>query len=656
MSLPGTVATTTTPDPQQLMVNTASDISKISDSNFARSIISHSQRFMSNTATVYVAALMATHDPKIALISILMQWVCPTFGTPIPQDFSRVSESKNNRATDISSMARSAQITLVNPQPNAWIKPGEQYISTINLNTDYQSSDPTQNLRVSLQNSDGSPPPDWLSVNKGPLSYITSLMLGGIDIAYYIEEMGDVAIVVGQNALYTLDLRNRAAPVILSSIAYPAQSIPFTPSGFYVNDSIAIITIYNLYDASRVLPALVFNLTNPNNPILINTVAYGESSALSINNDTMYLTNINEIRSYNISNLLNITYKKSTYVTCSGPATSNNYNCYGFPLMGGYGYLLGQGRVVIFDITNPDNLVQVGLISCPTNQNANNPVTAAVEDEEFLYVGTDKYIFKYNNTIKTNPTLMQTIFLGTQASVSNLLLTEEYIVASCGEGGVVYVDIRDQQNAHVTTTYTTIGLAMDAVLIGNNVCLADGAAGFTVLGANIEDISATPGIGDEGEYNINIIAQDDAGDSISYPVTLNVGVQTIPPSVPFPLKSTEANVGAEFNLPIPDNTFSGTNLTLTTGSLPKWLKFDTKATTPNTIASFSGTPSSYDVNPFARTITIELYAENSAGRAPTTLNITLLGQSALQNFATVIGAIASIGGGLYTLHQYKGKI
>ncbi len=583
--------------------------------NCGRLIFAISSLFLAGAKEINSAvSFAATLDAKWVVAASLIHLVKP------------ILASQDNR------------ITLVNSQPTVWIKPGELSQSLIYLNQDYECSDPYQNLKVSIQSADGSPPPDWLSVSMGPLTPLFSRYLG-TDKALYVQVVGNIAYVVGVRNFYAIDLRDRSLPVLLGKTLNLVSA-----TGLSITNNTAYILSSKNYIAS------IINITNPislKHAGQINSVSNSTKFLAVIDNDLLYIvTDQYYIIKYKINDQKQLVEIKGADSTCD-----TFYNNIGIKIIDGYGYCFYGYFLTIFDANTLEqyNSVLPHLIA---------PITSIAGNKKLFFIGATQHIFIHDNINRKKPILIQTMYIGSQAVVLNMIITDDYLYAICQGGGIVVIDIRDPKNAQVVTTYDSLSEPMDAVLVGNDLCVADGPSGFTTIRADRRIVTATPGLGQEGEYNISIIAEDEQGHSLTYTQINNVGVETIPPSVVFTLESTTAQVNALFNKIIPENTFRGSNLTLTAKlsdgrPLPNWIKFDASNPTPQ----FSGTPTSFDAGTFsANILDIEVTAANSAGNTKTAFKVTILGKSFWLLFISYGLGFGSAAMSAYGAWQERAKI
>ncbi len=622
------------PNSEQIVEKTANEIFK----GFKR---------LTNSAGVYMATLIATQDPKMALIISLMEGLSLTFAAPIPLEGLTSIQAKIKGK-------RASSITLLNPQPNVWVTPGNQFSGTINLKTDYVYSGSNQNLYPTLQTLNGVPNGfcGFLtsSITMAPLTPISSLFLDsmGVDSVLHIEVIDQLAFVAGSTSLYVVDFSGQIPFLIEFAGFFSSGHINAGPSSLYVGGD----TLYFLHSTSSNPVMDIYNISSLRLSYLKTIkLPSADLTGITVTNNIMHVLMNNSVVSFNLNNPMSITNTTVPF--------NIGYPVYGITTINGYYCVYSVAKLIVFsDISNPKNTL-VTTLNCPTNLNANNIVTAAVGNQVFTCVGSENYLFifpkgggPYEPYDSQSP--LYTVFLGMQASVSNLLLTQDFIYASCQDGGVVVVSVINYQ---IVATFTTTGSVMDAVLIGNNLCIADGAAGFTYVAAHIRNLNVNTG-NREGQCNFDIIVKDDAGATAVNPWTVNVGVQSFPPTNDFAMQSAVAEVGAYFYMPVPSNTFSGSNLTLTAKqlggtALPNWLQFKTS----NTTSFFEGIPSAFDVNAFSATVLeIEIYATNSAGSAKTDFKITVQGQSFWSKFLSGVGAFGSAVGLVYGTWKERSKI
>lgn len=156
-----------------------------------------------------------------------------------------------------------------------------------------------------------------------------------------------------------------------------------------------------------------------------------------------------------------------------------------------------------------------------------------------------------------------------------------------------------------------------------------------------------------GTYSIQLTGDDGWGGvaSTSFPLVVEGA-----PVVENIINSQTAPVHNEFIFAVPQNTFSGQNLTTyalqTNGSpLPAWLTYNDKAMT------FKGTPSSKDQSITQNTeINVDLWATNGVGKTKTSFVITLTGISYYAQLIAGIGYAASAIGTLSTVYYERARI
>ncbi len=577
--------------------------------NWGRIIFAVSALFLTSTSksdqitppALFLTTLAATHYSKWALAASIIATVKPVFAEQVNA------------------------ITLLNPQPDVWIKPYKQYESIINLNQDYKCSNPNQNLHLSLQNANGSPLPDGISLTMGPLSKIISEVLETdiIDKALYINVVDDMAYIVGQKYFYALNISNRARPVILGSVAHQTWGVglSITNKTAYVM-SLLSTSLGTAIDVSIPTKLNVIGFLQPAPP-------GGSQYTLSvISNNTLYSVGTYNITKFDIYNQVQLRAVKTGAATCIADPQFTA----GISVIEGIIFCAYTIRLHAYDANSLQQVFNIQFESA---------VTSFAGNKKLLCVGVGQYAFIYNNLNQTNPDRIKGVYLGNQATVIKMFITDDYLYCACKGAGVVVVDIRNPQNAEVVIAFSTFGEPMDAVLVGNDLCLADGPAGFTRLSADSRIIAMQTG--QLGQNNINITAKDDLGHSLTYTEIMTIGDQAIPPTVLFPLESTSIDINTQLEKLIPQDTFSGSNLTLSAQlsngkRFPTWLKF--KVT--ESIASFSGTPSSFDVDTFSGTtvLDIDVFATNSAGVAKTGFKVSIVGQSFWANLIYYGGSIS----------------
>ncbi|HIK16634.1 MAG TPA: putative Ig domain-containing protein [Leptolyngbyaceae cyanobacterium M33_DOE_097] len=229
-------------------------------------------------------------------------------------------------------------------------------------------------------------------------------------------------------------------------------------------------------------------------------------------------------------------------------------------------------------------------------------------------------------------------FSGTPTS-SDLGILDIRLTAHDGQGGIV----SDTFNLTVNTT-PTLGtpIADQIIQLGNplslplpldtfidpdgqplslTATLSDGnpLPGWLSFNPATNTLSGTPTTGNAGVLNINLIAADSLGGTISDNFALTVNT---PPSVATPLSDLTISASSPFSFTVPANTFidaDGNPLSLIASSaggtpLPSWLSFD-----PTTL-TFSGIPTDADIG----SSTINLTAlDNNGGIVTDDFSLTV---------------------------------
>ncbi len=137
--------------------------------------------------------------------------------------------------------------------------------------------------------------------------------------------------------------------------------------------------------------------------------------------------------------------------------------------------------------------------------------------------------------------------------------------------------------------------------------------------------SGTPGVANIGTVNIDVIASDGNGGSITdtFSVTVNALPANLPPVVQSGVSDQSVNEDSNFSFTIPANAFSdaeGDPLSYSVqmvggGALPAWLSFDAATRT------FSGTPDNSDVGVINLQVSV---SDGNGGSASDTFSITVI--------------------------------
>ena len=202
------------------------------------------------------------------------------------------------------------------------------------------------------------------------------------------------------------------------------------------------------------------------------------------------------------------------------------------------------------------------------------------------------------------------------------------------------MDVSNLTNPRLMAVYlsgaggSTYGVAIS----GNNAFVANGNAGLNILDISQWQLTASPGVADVGNYQLQLTATDALGGSTStQPFTIRVEG---PPQIHGVVPTQYAKVNQAFNYFLPQGLITDPNfdpITFTAilshnQSLPAWLQFNAIS------ATFSGTPQSSDVGNY----TIVLSAtDNIAGAVNTTFNLLVNNVPALNQL--IPSQLANIG-------------
>jgi len=246
---------------------------RLSDRSFASTILAQSQKVIANTASAYLATVITGHSSKLALISSLFHLISQTKAAPVPE-VRQVREIKPGSVGSL--MRRTAPITLLNPLPDFFLEPGSQLSYNINLQSQFQLSNPNQNLELSIQQANGQPAPAWISMNMGAITPVSTLYLG-LSVASSVYVAGNYAYVTQYTALYIIDISNADNQVVAGEVSLPTSALSVIVKGNYAY----------IIDSTQLK---IINIAIPSSPTLVTTLSiFGSATSIQMSAVGNYL-------------------------------------------------------------------------------------------------------------------------------------------------------------------------------------------------------------------------------------------------------------------------------------------------------------------------------------------------------------------------------
>ncbi len=450
---------------------------------------------------------------------------------------------------------------VVNPIADYQMEPGETFSLTINLWDVFSHPNSDENLCIHVQQSDGSPLPDWLSLEMAAPVLLGSL---GTSKALEVAKAGDYAYVANDFAgLKIIDVSDPAYPYLIGSLdVFGAAGVAVVGNHVYVADYTEGLKIIDVSD--------------PANPCLMGSLDTYSAYGVTVSGNYAYVADHSE---------------GLKIIDVSDPANPNltgsldTYSAYGVAVSGDYAYVAdGPQGLKIIDVSDPASPTLMGSLD--------TSVAVGVD-----LAGNYAYVADYTEGLKVidvsnpaNPTL--TGYLDTD-EVQGVALVGNSAYVADGPQGLKIIDVSDPANPTLMGSLDTY-LAAGVTVVGNYAYVADDTEGLKVVDVRTRELSGVPGLPDVGTYSIDVIAEDSMGKSITDTFVLRMG--SILVVNPIPDQSVQIN--NPFLLTFDEETFNDLNgnsltyLSLLEGGspLPTWLAFDPPSRT------FSGTPLSGDQN------------------------------------------------------------
>ncbi len=448
--------------------------------------------------------------------------------------------------------------------------------------------------------TNGAPLPSWLKFEMKP-QLIQYFSLN--NIAYDLfETKGTVYIATDTAGLTILDATNPESPVLLGQYDTPsyAHAVQVVDNTAFVAD----------WDSGL----QIINVTTPSKPTSISsypTLPYQAAQKVHVVGNTAFLAaGIGGLKIINVGTLKTPTLM-GTYDT---PGDGS-----GVQVVGNIAYMTdGNNGLQIINVSVPTAPSLIGTFATPGNAAG----LQVVKNTVFI-ADNNKGLQVIDVTFPNKPVL-----IGNYSTLGNAFGVQvvgsiAYVAAS--DKGLEILDITDLKNIKSIGTFL-INLSTYSIKIsGSTAYLATGdfqnkKGRIDILDLDNWRFSGTPSNSQVGNYNIQLMAKDEYGGSISDTFTIRVEG---PPTLKTNLTNQVLKTGLPFTYFIDKKIFQDPNndtLTYTASRadnsiLPSWLNFNP------TIPAFLGTPTQADVG----TLTLKVNAADSIYppvSAPFTLNVT----------------------------------
>ncbi len=477
--------------------------------------------------------------------------------------------------------SRRNPINIANPLPNLSVEPGNELVQNINLNNYCQMSNPADNAALTIQTSEGGPLPGWLSLSMGEISLVKSFAAAGTARNVYIN--GNYLYSSSGTALNTIDITNPDNPLLINTLPISGYLRYMKGNYGFVFDSSG----YTLLDMS-----------NATTPVIVGNY---------VTNNAFTAASGNLLFGRWVGNTANFTIVDITNPTAPVPLGSTTFNISpieGFQLVNNYvfiGQFIGYPTYII-NVTNPANPVLAG--SIPIKE-----IAAFALKDNILFAAGEPAIYILDITQETNPASIGSIYIGSDPAY-NLFINGNFLVASCYGGAVVVIDIEDISNPAVVATYQTIGPDAWQTLLRNNLgYVANDNGGLSILNLANLVLSGTPGPSDRGLLLLDVTASDMEGDTAVDSFAIHVGDITVP-SVP----DQQVYVGNSTLFTFDAFEYPNANFTYSTNPLPPFISFDPPSRT------FLFAPVSGDQGTYTITVTAD---DGNGGTPSTSFQLTI---------------------------------
>ncbi len=492
--------------------------------------------------------------------------------------------------------------------PNQSVSSSNPLNELINLRADFSHPNPEENLILTVQQSNGSPLPEGITLSLKPPTLVGS---GNTpDIARGVFVVGSLAYVGdGGSGLQIIDVSNPAAPTLAGSYNTPdhAQGVFVVGSLAYVaDDNVGGLQIIDV--SNPAIPTLVGNYNTPGyawSVFVVGSLAYvaDEGSGLQI-------------------------------IDVSNPAAPTRVGSYNTPgaalgafVVGSLAYVANIDDLQILDVSNPAAPTLVGSYNTPG------------EAYGVFVVGSLAYVADYYSGLQiidvsnpAAPTLAGSY--NTPGYAYGVFVVGSLAYVADYDSGLQILDVSNPAAPVLAGTYNTPGGAQDVFVVGNLAYVADYYPGLQIIDVSQWQLVGVPTIQDS--YTLTVNVEDSQGLFAAYNFTLSELLLTNP------LLDQTGAVNVAFNYVVPSDTFTDPSDPILDysaqsaggGALPGWLTFTTGTRT------FSGTPLPGTQGNY----NIEVIATNDIGSSAsdvfvlTVANRNPVQDNALANQALDVGA------------------
>ncbi len=476
------------------------------------------QQNLMHGAAVCGVSMLTMINPKAAFVASLI--ILPSKAEAMMVDGQTsveprlIQEVRNVDAATRSAYARrTAPITAVNPLPSLTSNPGFPVTLPINLPTYFSLSNFQDNLDLTLSQTNGTLPVNWLSLSMGTISPQKYFNLGSGLTCYDMAISGTIAYVAAGTVVLSINLANLKNPIILGS--YPIFATLICVQGS---------TVVVSYQGSNTVTFL--DATNPAalTPKGTKTVATGilgmtcSGSKVYLNQAsfTQYFANMTIL---DASNLTNVVQQSSVSWKFSNNGISYDIDVFGSTVYVSDGGMASTPQTRVFNTSNAFNSTQATIIP--------NVISNVVIKGSHLFVMTPSGLAVYDNIQFWNPIWKQTVYAGSNLVFCSMLLEGSFIYAFCGSQGVLVFDITDPLNPTITANFFTLNSAQGGKMCQNILIANDAAAGLSLYNTQERTLSGTSNT--PGLYLPTVTATDDLGNSIVQTVPVHVGPIQVTP-------------------------------------------------------------------------------------------------------------------------------
>ncbi len=505
------------------------DRERILDGRFASKFLLQTQKMVLNSASTFLATVLTKKTPKVVWLSALFQMAIQA------ESVKALSKIDSSIITRMRRKASSPPpIGLLNPSSLSplFIQPGQLLNLPIDLLSTYVLADPSQNLDLTIQLSDGSPLPGWIRLGMGPITAGQKINLNGI--ASNLATSGQfVYLIVSQNAanntLLKVDTRSQAI------VWRQPVTIPSSGCNLLAQENAVFVCSLN----GQNYEIQAFNATTSELQTTFNVGSYAQGfvvAASLVNNhillsgltESVYTSSVrnapNNLTWIDVTNPSNPVIDNSIYVnqtTTLNIAGNVLYNIY-------FNYFNG---IDLLNITSMKDMTKIGTITVFNNYYQYITCTA-VKDQTLFMAINEEYIFVYNNADITNPEYLYSIFIG--LGIQNIFVDGSFLYVETQSNLVLVIDLYDLPNAFITASaqFSTYGYnSAQVVLVGNQIIASNSFAGLSFMDASQRTLTITnPTAADYGLWLFDMVATDNNGNSLVIQLPVHVGNINVPKS------------------------------------------------------------------------------------------------------------------------------